>query len=142
MQWNFDASELSNRRPQINVAVSAGTLTWLKSFAAAHGIAHSNAARFLIEQAVRFWSQNRHSLARSNDWLITMETEDGNVTELGVSLPPKIADGLRQMSAAAKKSVSRMVTEILFDARKAFEDRPIVPVRARMSRPDLSRKSA
>jgi hypothetical protein len=120
MQWKFDSLELTEKRIFATFSIEGGTSGFLKRFAAARKISRAHAARGLISEAVRYWLKHRQSLERRNPYPWAVFEERGlPVQELSVRLDPDILEGLREISTASQKSVSKVVSEILLDAKNA-----------------------
>lgn len=123
MNWNFDRLNLMAKMSLAQFSIEGGTASWVKKFAHEHNIAVSHAARELISAAVKYWQKNRQSLERETKYPFAEADQRGEIAkEICVMLDAEILKGLREIALLQSKSVSRVVSEILLDARNAHAE--------------------
>jgi hypothetical protein len=138
MNWTFDEIHPANKAQMTVFSIEGGTSTWLKKFAAARKVTKAEAVRRLVMQAVAFWQANRQPLDRKFSYPFALFAgKHGNHENIGVRLDPEILNGLREIAQLTGKSVSRVVSEILLDAKNAHDE--IEQARRNFGAPDRLR---
>jgi hypothetical protein len=120
MIWKFDGLTPNEKMVLNMFTIEGGISAWIKRFAEQRKISKSHAVRGLVTEAVSYWLKTKQSLARRQEYpFAVFEGRGLHTQEIGVKLDANVLEGLREISQITGKSVSRVVSEILLDAKNA-----------------------